>query len=575
MSYQLSPQRLELVSKHLAKKKVQQYVKEHGETPSPEIEAGFYVVTPEEKERYTLAFLSSDFVEESDVRIEIPEVIENTPEQDEVEDTILETLMSGTKNVTAESINNITLPAEIGVSANITGDFQNGATITSESTKTFYINNTSEEPIDITLMTKGTTVYLTGKFNNIYFNGRTLNGTSGNYPEINGVLSLEPSASGNVTVTATFQEDSAVKYFGNSALRINNNNNENANINILAPNSTVTINGKFDEVEASVSQDTLILTYAFHCDTLKISNSKVIYQGTNTNDFYNELIGENVTVEPYTATLEQNLNLSTPGVYVLSSEKVDSNPIVFSTFVMGGFRIDLNGHHLSTKAIRDYACLVRSSSKLVVDIVDSVGGGGITSAPDTYGIWMSDSATTDSVVNIYGGNFEAYTHVLYTQKGTFNIYGGSFKCLSEDKRYTINCYDASYTAGTANIKVYGGKFYNFDPSHSMSEPGGPVSFLADGYKVVVSQEGDDTIYTVVPDEPVCSSDSPCNDCIDAPCTDCSCDGHALCVADYPCGECTCDANQVCTECIANCMADNNGDCSADCSAYCACDVVGH
>ena len=499
--FQLSQNRLDLVSKHLAKKKVEAYVKENGVEPPADVEATFYNVTPEEKERYRQAFFASDFVETSDTYIEMPEVIKNTPEQDEAANDVIAELSSATgstREVTAETLNNITIPASVNATTKIYADFENGATVESQSSKSLYINNTSEEPIDINILTKTTSVYLTGKFNNVYYNGRSIYGANNTYPEISGALNLAPATTGSVTVSATFDENASVNYMGSSTLRINNYNNEDANVNVYAPNSTVTINGQFDEVEATVSDETLILTYAFHCDTLKISNSKVIYQGTDQNDFFNHWEGENVVFEAQTKPLEQNLNLSTPGVYILGEDRVNSNPIVFGVINSGKYRIDLNGHNMSTKATREYACLVRCSGKMTVDIVDTVGGGGISSAPDTYCIWLSNTATTDTTVNIYGGNFEGYEHVLYTQMGTFNIYGGTFKCLSEDKRYTINCQDAPYTAGTANIKVYGGRFYNFDPSNSMSEPGGPVSFVAEGYKVVSSQIGDDTVYDVVP-----------------------------------------------------------------------------
>ena len=501
MNYQdfkLSQKRLDLVSMHLAKKKVEKYVKENGVEPPADIEATFYEVTPEEKERYRKAFFASDFVDTSDVRIDLPEVIENTPEEQEVEDEIVSELLAatgGTKTFTAETINNITIPAEVKATANITGDFQNGATIDAQNNKTLYINNTSEEPVDITILTQGTTVYLTGKFNNIYFNGKTLNGTGGAYPEVSGDLNLVPAATGNVTVSATFQESANVRYLGDAALRVNNYNNEEANVNVYAPNSTVTVNGKFDEVEATVSDETLILNYAFHCNTLKVNHGKVVYQGINQNDFFNEFIGE-AEVVPYGFEVTgENIadTKGTPGVYPFAEDFSNNKPVVFGTFASGKYQYDWKGHQAAFGDSVRANFLIRGSA--TVDFVDTVGGGKMINNADSYGIW---AAANDVVVNIYGGTYEAYTHVLYAEKGHINVYGGTFNCLSEDKTFTLNCFDSAYTAGNAVITVYGGRFYNFDPSHSMSEPGGPVSFVADGYKVVSSQIGDDTVYDVIP-----------------------------------------------------------------------------
>lgn len=89
--------------------------------------------------------------------------------------------------------------------------------------------------------------------------------------------------------------------------------------------------------------------------------------------------------------------------------------------------------------------------------------------------------------------------LIYCYLGTINIYAGVFKNNGADKTFLLNCYDANYSAGTAKIVVYGGKFYDFDPSNAMSEPGAPVSYLADGYHVETSTDGDSTVYTVKKD----------------------------------------------------------------------------
>lgn len=491
--FQLSRKRKDLISKHLAKKRVDKYVKENGVEPTPDIEITFYEVTPEEEERYRKAFFANDFVEESDLHIDMPEVIENTPEQDQVEETIVNELLSGNKNVTVDDVNNITLPKEVNVIANITGNFQNGATIESQSSKAMTIHNTSEEPIDISILANAT-VYLTGKFNNIYFNGRTLNGSSSVYPEVSGEIAVVPPTSGSVTVQATFQESGSVKYLGSEAMTVSNFNNENANVIVYAPNSTVTVNGKYNEIEATVSQDTLILRYSFHTNILKMNSGKVIYQGVDPSDFYNELIGESVVVEPYgfdvDATNYSKIS-STPGVYKFVEDFSGTTSISFGLFATGKYRYDLNGHNVSFGRSNTGNMFLRGTAT-----VDFVGEGSMTNNANSYGVWVSSENAT---VNVYGGEYNAYTHVMYAEKGTINIYGGTFNCLSEDKTFTLNCLDASYTAGTAHINVYGGKFYNFDPSHSMSEPGGPISFVAEGYKVISSQVGADTIYEVVPD----------------------------------------------------------------------------
>jgi hypothetical protein len=133
---------------------------------------------------------------------------------------------------------------------------------------------------------------------------------------------------------------------------------------------------------------------------------------------------------------------------------------------------------------------------------------------DAAGRIAVEANGADTVINLSGttGFFAAEpTYVtdrsggelIYCYLGTINIYAGVFKNNGDDKTFLLNCYDANYTAGTAKIVVYGGKFYDFDPSNAMSEPGAPVSYLAPGYHVetstVVEEGVEHTVYTVKKD----------------------------------------------------------------------------
>jgi len=116
----------------------------------------------------------------------------------------------------------------------------------------------------------------------------------------------------------------------------------------------------------------------------------------------------------------------------------------------------------------------------------------------------------DSVINLSGstGFFGAEpTYVtdrsggelIYCYLGTINIYAGVFMNKGADKGFTLNCYDANYRAGKANIVVTGGKFYDFDPADNKAEGDG-TSFVPEGYESVHTTEEIDgvthDVYTV-------------------------------------------------------------------------------
>jgi len=487
-----------------ASKFVRDYYKLNGSYPSAsEISTHSSLTNDELEAAKQVAY--SNYVSITTVKLDFdrPEQTVNTPEQDEIASGVVETLLSGTKNVVVDSINNLTIPSEVNVLANITGNVENGATFKSESSKAFTINNTSENPVDIQIETNST-VYLTGKYDDIYLDGKNISASSGKYAEISGEVTIDPSINENVSITANFVgSEAGVNYAGDKKLTISNaNGNETTCLGVYAPNATVEMGGKYDTVEANVSDDTLILKSGFHARNLKVNEGKIMYYGVDIKDFVDRPLDENVVATPYTLEVNSaNISkvTSNSGVYRFVEDVTYANKaITFGLFANGRYRYDLNGHTLTCGNASTGCMYVRGSA-----IVDFVGNGKLVNNIGSYGIWI-DGVTVEA--NIYSGEFQAYTHVLYAYRGTINIYGGTFKILGEgslDKngheKFLLNCYDANYLNGTAKINVYGGKFYNFNPAEAYGEPGSPVSYVAEGYHVVESIDNGIPVFEVVKD----------------------------------------------------------------------------
>ena len=119
-------------------------------------------------------------------------------------------------------------------------------------------------------------------------------------------------------------------------------------------------------------------------------------------------------------------------------------------------------------------------------------GGSITATEDSdyYGIHKKYSQTvTLNDVSITGN-----THAVYAEEGFFVINGGSFKAhpypMPQDPEgygFTLNCLDANYKAGTANITVNAGKFFKFNPADCIAE-GEHTNFVAEGKTVTFDEE---------------------------------------------------------------------------------------
>lgn len=101
-------------------------------------------------------------------------------------------------------------------------------------------------------------------------------------------------------------------------------------------------------------------------------------------------------------------------------------------------------------------------------------------------IWLSDK---ESKITIHDGKFYAgnSNECIYSENGIIEILGGEFHNIPAEgqKNFLLNCKDANYQAGTANIIVKGGKFYGFDPAANAAESSDmSTNFVADGYKSV-------------------------------------------------------------------------------------------
>ena len=132
-------------------------------------------------------------------------------------------------------------------------------------------------------------------------------------------------------------------------------------------------------------------------------------------------------------------------------------------------------------------------------VINAGENGGInTGINGAYAIDVRMGAT----LTINGGTYYGGGTAVQVTEGTLVINGGFFAVEPYDNpvygnKFLLNCIDANWRNGTAEIVVRGGTFVNYDPSDSASEnPHG--NFVADGYSVIAQpQENGDIWYTVV------------------------------------------------------------------------------
>ena len=167
--------------------------------------------------------------------------------------------------------------------------------------------------------------------------------------------------------------------------------------------------------------------------------------------------------------------------------------------------LNLNGHTLVMDTTGNFGSILVRGTQVIT--IKGTGASRIENNGSGMIVW---NASANSVVNLnsglYYGNGEG-SELIYCEKGVINITGGTYRTTNADKRYLLNCKDASFADGTAKIlisstsKTTGPKFYDFDPSNNPEGEG--TTYVAEGNHVIsstVTEEGVDyTVYTVVKD----------------------------------------------------------------------------
>ena len=423
----------------------------------------------------------------------------------QVNNVVLDNQLQESNNVSYdEPVNEITIPETTKVYT-VEAPLEDNSTVTLTSNKYMTLNNTNEEAVNVTVQrpaeqgetgTSGTTVYLVGDYDTLTLENVSPNVKSGQDPaKVNNVVISQDNTK-NLTLTLDIQDGATITNNSNTNITITDKNSEETVLTIVAPNSTVTLNGStYTTLNAEVSDNTLIIKKTAHIGTLNVTKGNVKVEVARESDIANVIDNLNIA-EGYSVdylhdeiTSANVSKLNTTGTHVLQEDIAKSGNFSVGLFSSDDIVWDLNGHNLTSSNTRGYGIFIlRGSAKL--EINDTVGTGVVKNTTDDYGFWTS---TVDSKVVINGGNFEASTHVLYAQKGTIEVNGGSFKltnAATADKdqngnfKFLLNCHDAEYVSGEAKIIVRGGTFYGFDPSNTYGEPGGPVSFVADGYESV-------------------------------------------------------------------------------------------
>lgn len=420
-------------------------------------------------------------------------------------DEIINNMSSDNKEVVIDTLMESIVVPETTVAYTITAPLTDNSTVELTSPKYMTLINTSKEPVSTTIShkyvegetTSATSVYLVGDFDTLTLENISPSVKSGyDAASVKNVVISENNVK-NLSLALDFQDGATITNNSDKDITINNKNNSEVAMTIVAPNSTVTLSsGQFTTLNAEVSDNTLIIKKNIHIDNLNLTKGNAIVEVARAEEVagivenYTVADGYTLSHRVYHITNENSSKLGGVGEMILDEDITRTSSIVAPLAPAYDAVWNLNGHNITVEGTpKSGVYLNRYTSNL------EVKGEGVIRAEGSYGLW--NNGTTGKIIINDGVTIEAQTHAVYAEKGVIEINGGTFKLTNwadADKdengnlKFLINCYDANYKNGSANIIVKGGKFYDFNPAVSYGEPNGPVSFVAEGYGVVESTE---------------------------------------------------------------------------------------
>ena len=412
--------------------------------------------------------------------------------------------------VPGENISNLDIPADNSIKK-VQASFASEATVNFSSPKSVGVENLDKDGV-IEVLTVNAPVASASTTITVSANCGTIVATNANvtvpapYTVEKIVLKTEEGETNNISVNANFAETATIETETTNAISVYNKNGEEnlPSLNLDAENATVTLSNKWNEVEASVSENTLFIKG--HINKLTMLKGNAIANVPRKADIANVVSesfladGTSIDYVKLNITNENSKELGGVGEMTLIENITRSTSLVSPLAPAWNVVWNLNGKTLEvTGTPKSGVYLNRYFSNL------EVNGEGTIHAEGAYGLWNNSGNGGKIVIN--GGNIEAQTHAVYAENGVIEINGGTFKLTNADTaerdennnlRFLINCLDKNYKAGTAQIIVKGGKFYEFDPANNVAEGAG-TNFVAAGYHSVMSEEEGKKVYTVVKD----------------------------------------------------------------------------
>lgn len=245
-----------------------------------------------------------------------------------------------------------------------------------------------------------------------------------------------------------------------------------------------TLNGVVIDYDFAQGVKIPVVAQAVQADGFDTAEEAFTASGLPTNPW------ENVTTDITTATTEADL---VKGGTVVLDERIDLTST--ETIINNPTTLSLGEHAVISS--RNDTSGAEKYSTLTIYADTTIEGDGTIENNDGYAISVKEGAT----LTIKGGNYTGVVTAINVVKGTVIIEGGYFEVGDSEygSTFLVNCIDANYKDGSAQVVITGGTFKGWNPDANASEGAG-TDFVPDGYVVIEDTEAG--TYTVVPESAI-------------------------------------------------------------------------
>ncbi len=350
-------------------------------------------------------------------------------------------------------------------------------------------------------------IYAPAKNSTVTINGGVVNGSAGAVAVRAGDLvvnggTLTSDKTGN---TGTWGDGTS--NLGNAVINLVSSY---GSINARIHGGTITMAANVEKPLMSIEKDTKALLFAIDGGTFSedISTTYKDYLDSkatvakNADDLYAVTVPAAVRmsdIKPYYfPSIQAAVDVIPPTSstrYIITLQRDVDTPTVIKN--KKDMVIKLNGHNITASGYNGVFYVENSKVRLTNKTTgDTTVGGVVTAVEDqsrTMGIWASTGANVTLQQLTYkqkiSNSADDHFDLIYANKDA-RVYVESGTFVAATPKWTLNKYDTD----SATITVTGGKFYQYNPAKSYTEPAPqPTSFVKDGYSVTA--DGDYFVVT--------------------------------------------------------------------------------